>query len=308
MRPRFLRDTGTSSGSLTRANERPRGAPKAALPARRIALAVFTETRRVPSSGLPRASALWDFLLPAVCLACRRRDVEAILQGGVCPACWRDVAWPAPLRCSTCDEPVEDETADFCGRCRIAPPPFTRLRAAAPYRGAAREILLAFKFRGADYLARHLAERMRRRIAPPTGALEVVAVPGRESFWGRDEHAARLLASAVARPLGIPFTPGRLEKIRTTEKQSALPLARRERNVRGAFRVRGRCPRTVLLVDDVATSGATARECSARLREAGAESVLVWCFARASRSDAELEAAEPGPANPMAPGRKSLPA
>jgi predicted amidophosphoribosyltransferase len=267
---------------------------------------VFTETRRVPSSAFPRSAALWNFLLPSVCLACRRRDVEGILRGGVCPVCWDGVAWPSPLRCSICDEPLGDETADVCGRCRIAPPPFTRLRAAAPYRGAARDILLAFKFRGADYLARHLAVRMRRRIEPPAGALEVVAVPGRESPWKSGEHAARLLAAAVARDLGIRFAPGRLEKIRPTEKQSTLSLARRERNVRGAFRARGRCPRTVLLVDDVATSGATARECSERLRGAGAETVLVWCFARASRSDAELEVAEPQRADPPARGRKSL--
>jgi predicted amidophosphoribosyltransferase len=45
----------------------------------------------------------------------------------------------------------------------------------------------------------------------------------------------------------------------------------------------------VLLIDDVATSGATARECARRLVDAGAERVTVWCFARASRADAQPE-------------------
>ena len=79
----------------------------------------------------------------------------------------------------------------------------------------------------------------------------------------------------------------RLRKVRETERQSGLPLARRRQNVRGAFRANGRPARTVLLVDDVATSGQTARECSAALIAGGAEQVDVWCFARASRDDFE---------------------
>jgi predicted amidophosphoribosyltransferase len=193
---------------------------------------------------------------------------------------------PASVRCGRCDEPLADESAEICGRCRLAPPPFAHLRAAAPYRGAARDVLLAFKFRGADYLARHLAELMRRRLPPPKGVLEVASVPGRRSFWRRDEHAAELLGDAVAACLGLPFAPRRLEKVRPTRRQSGLPLARRDSNVRGAFRARGRAPASVLLVDDVTTSGATARECARRLGQAGASRVLVWCFARASRLEA----------------------
>jgi len=195
---------------------------------------------------------------------------------------------PASIRCVRCDEPLADEGAEICGRCRVVPPPFAYLRAAAPYRGAARDVLLAFKFRGADYLARHLARLMRRRLPPPKGMLEVTSVPGRKSLWRRDEHAAELLGEAVAASLGLPFAPRRLEKVRPTRRQSGLPLARRESNVRGAFRARGRAPTSVLLVDDVATSGATARECALRLRRAGASRVLVWCFARASRLDTLL--------------------
>ncbi len=256
---------------------------------------MFTETAR-RASGWERAgeSAFWQYLLPSRCLACGSRPVERAWQGGVCRACW-DAIEPMPEpRCRRCDEPLEDESAETCGRCLSSPPPFETLRAAATYRGAARAILLAFKFRSADYLARHLAERIERRLPPPRGAAEVTAVPAKGRVWRRGESAAQSLGRAVAARLGLPFAPGRLEKRRRTERQSALPLARREGNVRGAFRARGRCAETVLLVDDVATSGATARECSRRLKEAGASRVLVWCFARASRLDAPLEPAEPG--------------
>ena len=175
-----------------------------------------------------------------------------------------------------------------CGRCVLSPPPFRRLRAAAPYRGAAREILIAFKFGGADYLAPHLARVMAERLPPPDALDEVTAVPPTARARRRADHAADLLAAALAKRLRLPFSAGRLEKVRSNRRQSGLPLTLRPGNVRGAFRARPGAPRSVLLVDDVATSGATARECARLLLGSGARTVDVWCFARASR-DAALE-------------------
>ena len=199
---------------------------------------------------------------------------------------------PADSRCGICDEPLAAEGALDCGRCVIDPPPYRSLRAAAPYRGPARTILLAFKFRGADYLGARLAEVVVERLAPPgDGARripgEVAAVPATaRSVRRRGYHPAELLARAIADQLGVPFA-ARLRKVRETERQSGLSLARRRQNVRGAFRAVGSPPRSLLLVDDVATSGHTARECSAALAAAGVEDVDVWCFARASRDDLE---------------------
>lgn len=192
-------------------------------------------------------------------------------------------------RCGICDVPLPAAEATTCGRCLLDPPPFDRLRAAAPYRGSARSILLAFKFRGADYLAPRLARVMVERLEAPDAPQEVTAVPAtRRSRW-RGDHAAESLARSVARALGIPFVRKRLAKIRTTERQSRLRLADREGNVRRAFRGRVPAPSRVLLVDDVATSGATAGECAKALLRAGAERVEVWCFARASRDDAMID-------------------
>jgi predicted amidophosphoribosyltransferase len=123
------------------------------------------------------------------------------------------------------------------------------------------------------------------RLSAPEAA-EVVAVPATaRSRRERGYHPAALLAASVARRLGLPHRAGRLRKVRETERQSRLPLDRRAGNVRRAFAVDGTPAASVLLVDDVATSGATARECAGRLRASGAERVVVWCFARASRTD-----------------------
>lgn len=220
----------------------------------------------------------------------------------MCEACWDSLPELPRSRCGVCDEPFDglegsqtEGDALRCGRCLLNPPPFRSLEAAAPYRGSARRILIAFKFGGADYLAPRLARVLTDRLPAPDAVDEATAVPATARARRRGDHAADLLGAAVASILEVPFDPGRLVKIRSNERQSGLPLARRAQNVRGVFRARTGAPRRVLLVDDVATSGATARECARLLLAAGAEDVLVWCFARASRDDiAARELTEPG--------------
>jgi ComF family protein len=246
-----------------------------------------TAAGRAPSRAARFFSAALDLIFPSRCLACGARLVEDVRAGGVCRACWRDLPVLSGERCSVCAEPISGAVDELpCGRCLADPPPFALLTAAAPYAGSAREILVAFKFRGADYLARHLARRLAERCRGENEALpfdEVVPVPsGSLSRWRRD-HAARTLAEHVAREIHAPLSARRLFKRRRTRRQSGLPAARRAGNVRGAFAARAVAPARVLLVDDVATSGATARECARALVRAGARHVEVWTFARAGR-------------------------
>lgn len=241
------------------------------------------------------ATAAARFVLPTDCLACRVRPVDRFFEGGICETCWRALPPRVEPRCAICDEalPGAFETFPRCGRCLFDPPAFTELAAAFPYSGTAREILLAFKFQGADYLGHRLAASMADRLALPDPVPEeIVCVPATpRARRARGYHAAETLAAALASRLRIRFARRRLTKRRETEVQSRLPLGRRSANVRGAYRVTGRPPERVLLVDDVATSGATARECARHLVRAGSRSVTVWCFARASRSDAPRESA-----------------
>ena len=231
------------------------------------------------------ARAAARFVLPTDCLACRTRPVEHFFEGGVCRQCWEHLPARAGASCVHCDETLSESVPSVCGRCLLEPPEFDALRAAAPYIGSARDILLAFKFRGADYLASRLAAVMAGRLQA-VSAVEMVCVPatGRARRL-RGYHPAEALAAALSARLAIPFARRRLFKRRETEVQSRLPLSRRPSNVRGAFRVAGRPAERVLLIDDVATSGATARECARQLKRAGAREVVAWCFARASRAD-----------------------
>ncbi len=239
------------------------------------------DSRTAKNGELLRAAA--SLLFPSLCLACGVSPVDEIRTGGVCENCWEALPDPEP-GCLRCDDPLPALDAEVCGRCIIDPPPFRRLRSAAPYRVSARDVLIAFKFRGAGFLAPHLARRM-WVLHGEERFDEVVPVPATAFSRLRRDHPAELLAHSVAASVGAPFSPRRLAKVRATRRQSGLPARLRAGNVRGAFVARGPVPPRILLVDDVATSGATARECARALLAAGARDVDVWCFARATRED-----------------------
>ena len=101
--------------------------------------------------------------------------------------------------------------------------------------------------------------------------------------WLRGFDPVAQLANDVSRSLGRPCRAGALRRIRWTATQTRLHGHARRRNVRGAFMARARAVRgrTVLLVDDVLTTGATAQACAQALRQAGASRVFVLTAARA---------------------------
>jgi len=199
-----------------------------------------------------------------------------------------------PPRCAFCGRITEGEGA--CPSCRDKLPYFTgttghkeffsRCTAAFRYEGVVRASLLRFKFGGrqscAAAYAPFVAEAVRRELGPFDSVSWPPVSAKRKRQRGYDQ--AELLARATARCLGKEAAP-LLVKTRDTPKQSGLAdRAKRRANVMGAYRVRDAEAvrgRTVLLIDDIVTTGATLSECARELLMAGAADVVCAAVAAA---------------------------
>lgn len=214
-------------------------------------------------------------------------------------------------RCGdTLDTPPIEElpSSQLCRACRLAPPSFARAVSFGTYDGRMRAAIHALKYGRMHPAARRLGSMLAAAIVqlrPETpGGLLVVPVPlHRSKHRQRGFNQARTLAKyalAVLRDSHpewqLSLAPSTLMRLRATESQAGLTPHQRRRNVRGAFKVsdpaavRGK---QILLVDDILTTGATARAAAQSLTKAGAASVYVATLARARRAKFNQAQADP---------------
>ncbi len=235
--------------------------------------------------------AVLDALLPPHCLTC---DVLVDGPGQFCPACFREVHFITAPHCLTCGVPFAHAAAALgaaalgamvCDACAADPPPWGEARAALTYDARSRRLVLPFKHADRPELATALARMMARAGAALLARAEVlVPVPlHRRRLLGRRYNQSALLARGLARLSGVACVPDALRRIRATQPLGELSAEARARMMAGAIAVRRSAAvagRHVLLVDDVLTSGATARDCTRALLEAGAAGVDVLVAAR----------------------------
>ncbi len=230
-----------------------------------------------------------DLLLPPHCLTC---DQPVDAPGQFCPACFDKTRFITAPLCPRCGVPFEAkrraETAAECLNCQAEPPPWDQARAALRYDAQTKRIILPFKYGDRVETARALAPLMVRAGAELLREADwLVPVPlHRRRMMSRRYNQAALLARAVSRLSGRPALLDGLRRIKATTPLAELSPARRAAEMADAVAVRASRrlmlqDSRVLLIDDVLTSGATARACVAVLKEAGVARVDVLAAARA---------------------------
>ena len=234
------------------------------------------------------------------------RLLELVLFPSFCHICSALLEKPGErLVCGECWEHLQPETEAFClccGRfypgsvdphvcpsCAQAPPPFVRHRSACHYRGAAKDLILLFKYQKLWILGRDLARFLYASLEGEEGlwweAQALVPVPLHpRRLKQRGFNQAELLARELSVLSSIRLNRKGLMRRRDALPQTSLTGDSRRENLKGAFAVKEEAnfsDQVVILVDDVFTTGSTIRECSRTLLESGAREVRAITLAQA---------------------------
>jgi ComF family protein len=238
---------------------------------------------------LPKANALFEgclqTLFPARCPACQEPVGR---HGGLCAPCWDKIHFITAPMCHRCGLPFDYQIAPVarCARCLRDKPPYRQARAVFRYTSDSRAQLLALKYQDKTQLAPIFSRWLHRASLDLPRCDLILPVPLHYfRLVRRRYNQAALLARGLSRLSGVPVRTDLLKRVRATPSQAGLSRSRRQANLRGAFHVPEKRKdqlrhRTVLLIDDVLTTGATIHACCRALKDAGVKDVYVLTLAR----------------------------
>lgn len=221
-----------------------------------------------------------DLIFPPRCEGC-----GTLGRDWFCDRCIASMRRIAPPFCARCGEELPGDEA-ACASCARHPLPdaLAGIRSVARFEGPLRSAIHALKYDGRTVLAEPLGEMLAREVAALPGPFAcIVPVPlheRRERERGYNQSA--LLAGVVARRAGIPVDRALLVRARDTRPQVDMQSAQARRaNVAGAFEaVRQLHGERIIVVDDVASTGATLADCARALADSGAGQIWGLTLAR----------------------------
>lgn len=232
-------------------------------------------------------SKLIDLLMPPRCLSC---GVHVDEPHNVCGGCWSKLTFIAQPYCVTCGVTMPESASPEaeCLECIEHPPPYAKARAALEYNEHSTSLITRFKYSDQLQLAPLLTRWM--EAVGKTLLMQadmIVPVPLHWTrLFTRKYNQAAILAQMLSKHSGKIYAPELLKRTRRTPPQARLTKSQRLKNVQGAFQLHKQAKKedvkdkTILLVDDVMTTGATIRACSKILKKSGAKKVFVLTAAR----------------------------
>jgi ComF family protein len=228
---------------------------------------------------------LIDLVFPPRCPLC---GVGLSTQGGLCHVCWSEMAIPGEPSCRTCSRPFGDGVPEgaLCAPCLGDTPRHDGIAAATLYNDVSRKLVLALKHGNQISHARFMARLLATKLSFVDETWLIVPVPlHRWRLWRRGYNQAAELARELARINRGRLVVDLLERRKATPSLGGLGKAERRRVLSGAIAVRPAKRAivkgaSIVLVDDVLTSGATSDACVSILKRSGAQRVVIGCFAR----------------------------
>lgn len=230
----------------------------------------------------PFAESFLQFLYPenVACVIC---GAELDNRETVCKNCFNKLPF-IQNPCEKCGCAVF--SANLCVRCKSASFYFDKCVSVCAYDNFIKEIVHRFK-NGEKYLKKLFAALMAEKLKNSGIAFDIAAaVPVTEKVLKkRGYNQSGLLCEIIAKKLNLPQNGNALKKIKDTDFQKNLSAAKRQKNIEGAFILSDKNPfknKTVLLIDDVITTGSTLSECAKTLKKGGARVVFCCTFAAVS--------------------------
>lgn len=233
-----------------------------------------------PSRAYPLYRSMWtalDWIFPPRCVACGKPGTRW------CAHCRKTVSLICGPVCPTCGVP--QNKTEPCESCDHEAPAYRCLRSWALFEGPVRKALHCLKYRRDVALGDTLAAQMLPSVQALRWPIDVITpIPlsgARQKERGYNQ--AGLIARPLALALGLTYDPKALARWRDTRSQVGLTREQRRENVRDVFRAEGSRVRgrTVLLIDDVATTGSTLSSAAESLVAEGATKVYAFTVARA---------------------------
>ena len=228
---------------------------------------------------------LLDLVLPPRCPGCG--EIVATLAS-FCAPCWSQLHFLGQSGCETCGIALEATDSRICAGCLARPPRIDRTRAAVAYGDIARALAVRLKYGRKVALAKAMARYMTPLLGTvPADALLIPVPLHRRRLATRGFNQSLLIAREIGRARGIAVAPTLLRRTRATPPLEGMSFAERRRTVAGAFALRpgaSLAGRTVILVDDILTTGSTANACARTLRRGGAARVELISWARVVRN------------------------
>ncbi len=234
---------------------------------------------------------LLELLFPPVCSLCRSAlpPVTFHQSSGLCHSCRDELVCDRQQLCWACGRVATVHGEQGCPHCVGEKKRFDAVISLGPYRGPLRAAILRLKHAGQQSLAQSLGALLSSRLQeyyPPTEFDALIPVP---MHWRkrllRGDGASRMLADVVSRLSRVRLASRMLFCQRLTKKQSTLSRSHRTSNVHDSLGLRMPrrvVPKSILLLDDTMTTGATVNEAARVLRQAGIERVVVIVLARAA--------------------------
>lgn len=235
-------------------------------------------------------NAVTDILYPDTCISCKKNiKAKASIDNLLCVECWAKVKRNLPPFCYSCGRHLDSYnlTKNICLSCTKNKLYFDRAFSPCVYEGVVKDLIHQFKYKNKDYLAPLLSKLMIEFIKEYDLPIDVIdfliPVPlSATKMREREFNQARVLSEQISREFNKAVVSDNLLRVRNTRSQTELEDNERFLNVKGSFslaRIEDMKGKSLLLVDDVLTTGATASEAASVLKNAGANIVFVLTLA-----------------------------